>query len=143
MNGNNIRTLHRNLLLPLEVKLEPDYESGDSILEEDSDDEEGGFVNPIVTLSPKGQKEDVRSHKSMYNLNPQILICNLLLKGHLSHYTEVKNSTLSPNQTDIVSMQSIEDSINEFIPMDIPCHPNIFCPTWMTPPWRRTLKSPL
>ena len=44
VNGNNIRTLHRNLLLPLGVKLEPDYESGDSILEEDSDDDEGGFV---------------------------------------------------------------------------------------------------
>ena len=31
----NIRTLHRNLLLPLGVKLEPDYDSDDSILEED------------------------------------------------------------------------------------------------------------
>ena len=31
----NIRTLHRNLLLPLGVKLEPDYNSDDSILEED------------------------------------------------------------------------------------------------------------
>ena len=29
------RTLHRNLLLPLGVKLEPDYDSDDSILEED------------------------------------------------------------------------------------------------------------
>ena len=47
VNGNNIRTLHRNLLLPLGVKLEPDYESDDSILEEDSDDEKGGFVTPI------------------------------------------------------------------------------------------------
>ena len=41
VNGTNIRTLHRNLLLPLGVKLEPDYESEDSILEEDSDDDEG------------------------------------------------------------------------------------------------------
>ena len=31
----NIRTLHRNLLLPLGVKLEPDYDSDDSILDED------------------------------------------------------------------------------------------------------------
>ena len=37
VNGDNVRTLHRNLLLPLGVKLEPDYESDDSILEEDSD----------------------------------------------------------------------------------------------------------
>ena len=41
VNGNNVRTLHRNLLLPLGVKLEPDYESDDSILEEDSNKDEG------------------------------------------------------------------------------------------------------
>ena len=36
VTGGNIRTLHRNLLLPLGVKLEPDYDSDDSILEEDA-----------------------------------------------------------------------------------------------------------
>ena len=35
VTGDSIRTLHRNLLLPLGVKLEPDYNSDDSILEED------------------------------------------------------------------------------------------------------------
>ena len=35
VTGGNIGTLHRNLLLPLGVKLEPDYDSDDSILEED------------------------------------------------------------------------------------------------------------
>ena len=35
VTGGNIRTLHRNLLLPLGVKLEPDYKSDDSILDED------------------------------------------------------------------------------------------------------------
>ena len=35
VTGRNIRTLHRNLLLPLGVKLEPDYDSDDSILDED------------------------------------------------------------------------------------------------------------
>ena len=39
VNGGNIRTLHRNLLLPLGDKLEPDYKSDDSILYEDSDDD--------------------------------------------------------------------------------------------------------
>ena len=37
VTGGNIRTLHRNLLLPLGIKLEPDYKSDDSILDEDSD----------------------------------------------------------------------------------------------------------
>ena len=31
--------MHRNLLLPLGVKLEPDYKSDDGILDEDSDDD--------------------------------------------------------------------------------------------------------
>ena len=35
VTGGNIRTLHRNLLLLLGVKLEPDYDSDDSILNED------------------------------------------------------------------------------------------------------------
>ena len=35
VTGGNIRTLHRNLLLPLGVKLEPDSDSNDSILDED------------------------------------------------------------------------------------------------------------
>ena len=35
VTGGNIRTLHRKLLLPLGVKLEPDYNSDDIILEED------------------------------------------------------------------------------------------------------------
>ena len=35
VTGGNIRILHRNLMLPLGVKLEPDYKSDDSILEED------------------------------------------------------------------------------------------------------------
>ena len=120
VNGNNIRTLHRNLLLPLGVKLEPDYESDDSILEEDSDDEEGGFVTPIENLSPKGQKEDGKKpQKHVQFESPDTQLQSVDEGTPESLPIEVKNSTLSPNQTDIVSMQSIEDSSDEFIPMDI------------------------
>ena len=52
VNGDNVRTLHRNLLLPLGVKLEPDYESDDSHLEEDSDEDEGGYVGD-PTVNPR------------------------------------------------------------------------------------------
>ena len=45
VNGGNIRTLYRNLLLPLGVKLEPDYKSDDSILDEDSDDDSVELVD--------------------------------------------------------------------------------------------------
>ena len=120
VNGNNVRTLHRNLLLPLGVKLEPDYESDDSILEEDSDDEEGGFVTPIKNLSPKGQKEDGKKpHRHVQFESPDTQLQSVDEGTPESLPIEGQNSTLSPNQTDIVSKQSIEDSCDEFIPMDI------------------------
>ena len=54
VTGGNIRTLHRNLLLPLGVKLEPDYKSDDSILEEDcsSSDES------VVMVDSKSKVKD-------------------------------------------------------------------------------------
>ena len=44
VTGGNIRTLHRNLLIPLGVKLEPDYNSDDSILEEDDSSSDESIV---------------------------------------------------------------------------------------------------
>ena len=56
VTGGNIRTLHRNLLLPLGVKLEPDYDSDDSILEEDdsSSDELEILEDDRKKVSDKG-----------------------------------------------------------------------------------------
>ena len=54
VNGGNIRTLNRNLLLPLGVKLEPDYKSDDSILDEDSDDD----VVELVDSNTKGASQE-------------------------------------------------------------------------------------
>ena len=57
VTGENIRTLHRNLLLPLGVKLEPDYDSDDSILEEDdsSSDELEILENNRKKVGDKGK----------------------------------------------------------------------------------------
>ena len=59
VTGGNIRTLHRNLLLPLGVKLEPDYDSDDSILEEDdsSSDELEILEENRRKVSDKGKVE--------------------------------------------------------------------------------------
>ena len=56
VTGGNIRTLHRNLLLPLGIKLEPDYDSDDSILDEDdsSSDELVILKNNRKKVSDKG-----------------------------------------------------------------------------------------
>ena len=117
VNGSNVRTLHRNLLLPLGVKLEPDYESGDSILEEDSDEEEGGLVYPTGNLSPKVQKEDGKKPQRHVQFESPDTDLQTVKEGTPETLlTEVNNSTLPPNQTDVVS---IEDSSDEFIPMDV------------------------
>ena len=98
VNGNNVRTLHRNLLLPLGVKLKPDYESDDSILEEDSDDEEGGLVTPIKNLSPKGQKEDGKKpHRHVQFESPDTQLQSVDEGTPESLPIEGQNSTLSPN----------------------------------------------
>ena len=54
VTGGSIRTLHRNLLLPLGVKLEPDYKSDDSILEEDSSSSD----EPVVMVDSKSKVMD-------------------------------------------------------------------------------------
>ena len=120
VNGNNVRTLHRNLLLPLGVKLEPDYESDDSILEEDSDDDEGGLINPIDNISPVKRKEDTKKpqkHVQFESSETQLKSDN---KGTTETlFQEVENSTLSPNKSDNVTMLSDEGSSDELIPMDV------------------------
>ena len=120
VNGTNIRTLHRNLLLPLGVKLEPDYESDDSISEEDSDDDEGGLISPIDNLSPVERKADSKKpqkHVQFESSETQLKSDNKGTSETL--FQEVENSTLSPNKSDNVTMLSNEGSSDELIPMDV------------------------
>ena len=120
VNGNNVRTLHRNLLLPLGVKLEPDYESDDSILEEDSDDDEGGLISPIDNLSPVGRRADSekpQKHVQFESSETQLKSDDKGTSETL--FQEVENSTLSPNKSDNVTMLSNEGSSDELIPMDV------------------------
>ena len=120
VNGNNVRTLHRNLLLPLGVKLEPDYESDDSILEEDSDDDEGGLMSPIDNLSPVERQADSKKpqkHVQFESSETQLKSDNKGTSETL--FQEVENFTVSPNKSDNVSMLSNEGSSDELIPMDV------------------------
>ena len=65
VNGGNIRTLYMNLLLPLGVKLEPDYKSDVSIPDEDSDDDSVELTDSKTQLHGKRKsKEDSSKGKS-------------------------------------------------------------------------------
>ena len=58
VNGGNTRTLHRNLLLPLREKLEPDYKSDGSILDEDLDDDSVELVDFNTKGASQGKSQD-------------------------------------------------------------------------------------
>ena len=71
VTGGNIRILHRNLLLPLGVKLEPDYDSDDSILDEnDSSSDEsvipGDVGNEVYDRERLVQKSQPHSEESKH-----------------------------------------------------------------------------
>ena len=80
VNGGNIRTLHRNLLLPLGVKLEPDYKSDDSILDEDSDDDS---VELTDSKRKRKSKEDSSKGKSQGEIGEEKLEPKSKKKKHV------------------------------------------------------------
>ena len=125
VNGDNVRTLHRNLLLPLGVKLEPDYESDDSILEEDSDENEEEFVGDPTTgssdkVSYGKKKEDSGKPKRhvKFESSDTDLKSDGIQTPELLHQ-DVDNSALSSNKSDSESVKENEGSSDKLIPMDV------------------------
>ena len=125
VNGDNVRTLHRNLLLPLGVKLEPDYESDDSILEEESDEDEGGFVgNPTIGSSDKLSHSEKKEDSSKPKKHVKFESSDTNLKSDVTQTPEpllqdVDDSKLSSDKSDNVSLKADEDSSDKLIPMDV------------------------
>ena len=120
VTGGNIRTLHRNLLLALGVKLEPDYDSDDSILEEDdsSSDEveilednrrkvsDKGKVESKSQTYPKGSKHvDFDSHVDIFS-SPEVQ----------SNITDSKVRSESVVEDATVDVETTSDDV---IPADI------------------------
>ena len=125
VNGDNVRTLHRNLLLSLGVKLEPDYESDDSILEEDSDEDEGGFVgNPTVRSSDKLSHDEKKEDSSKPKKHVKFESSDPNLKSDVTKTPEllsqdVDGSALCSDKLDDRSVKADGDSSDELIPMDV------------------------
>ena len=123
VNGENVRTLHRNLLLPLGVKLEPDYESDDSILEEDSDEDEEGLVGdhtsrPSDKLSDGKKKED--SGKLKKHVRFESSDTDLKLEATPTpEVVDADNSVLSGTKSDSESVIADDDSSDKLVPMDV------------------------
>ena len=120
VTGGNIRTLHRNLLLPLGVKLEPDYNSDDSILEEDdsSSDESTILVDskakvygkkkPANKSQPQSEKERHVEFDSNVDIFPDSDLKSSLSDSNVVQESVGKESNISP-----------EDSSDKVIPEDV------------------------
>ena len=120
VTGGNIRTLHRNLLLPLGVKLEPDYNSYDSILEEDdsSSDESTILIDSKAKvygkkkLANKSQPQSKREKHVEFDSNVDISPDSDLMSS-LSDLNIVQESVGKE------SYISSEDSSDKVIPEDV------------------------
>ena len=119
VTGGNIRTLHRNLLLPLGVKLETDYNSDDSILEEDdsSSDESTILVDSKAKVygkkkpANKSQPQSKREKHVEFDSNMDIS-SDSDLKSGLSDSNVVQESVGKV-------LHKSEDSSDRVIPEDV------------------------
>ena len=147
VNGGNIRTLHRNLLLPLGVKLEPDYKSDDSILDEDSGDDSVELTDPKTQIHEKrkskeaSSKEKSQSKKEKhieFESQPDIFsdICfesdTVIAPGSKLEESEIAitSDNVSNNvSTESTSHPSSEESSDKVIPEDISLPSQFLLPT--------------
>ena len=113
------------MLLPLGVKLEPDYESNDSILEEDSDGDEGGFVgDPTVRSSDKLSHGEKKEDSSKPKKHVKFESSDTNLKSDVTQTPEllpqdVDGSALSSDKSDDISLKADGNSSDKLIPMDV------------------------
>ena len=120
VTGGNIRTLHRNLLLPLGVKLEPDYDSDDSTLDEDdsSSDESaipedaGNRVCDSGRLVPKSQPHSEESRHVEFDSNVDIFPSPEV-------QSNITDSIVKPEFIVEVSTLDLENTGDNVIPEDI------------------------
>ena len=148
VNGGNIRTLHRNLLLPIGVKLEPDYKSDDSILDEDSDDDSVELVDSntngkrkpgkgtsqdksqLEEEKPKSRKEKYAEFESQLEFSPDICFES---ESVVSPYLKVEESEIafSPDNmsADSIFHPSSEESSDKVIPEDVSLPSQFLPPT--------------
>ena len=138
VTGGNIRTLHSNLLLPLGVKLEPDYKSDDSILEEDysSSDESVVMVDSkskvkdknksLTKSSTDNSQTEMKSEKFQFKEEKHVEFDSKL---EISPDSTLKSDTVVSPDSNIVNVEgesvgekshpNVEDSSDKVIPTDV------------------------
>ena len=120
VTGGKIRTLHRNLLLPLGVKLEPDYDSDDSILDEDDSSSDESVIpedarNRVCDsgkLVPKSQPHSEESRHVEFDSNVDIFPSPEV-------QSNITDSIVKPELVVEDSTSDLENTGDNVIPEDI------------------------
>ena len=120
----NIKTLHRNLLLPLGVKLEPDYNSDDSILDEDDSSSDESVILEDARnracdkgkIAPKLQSHSKGSRHVEFDSNVDIF-------SSPEVQSNITDSKVKPDLVVEDSTPDLESTGDDVIPEDIsiPC----------------------
>ena len=124
VTGGNIKTLHRNLLLPLGVKLEPDYNSDDSILDEDDSSSDESVILEDARnracdkgkIAPKPQSHSKGSRHVEFDSNVDIF-------SSPEVQSNITDSKVKPELVVEDSTPDLESTGDDVIPEDIsiPC----------------------
>ena len=121
VTGGNISTLHRNLLLPLGVKLlEPDYNSDDSILEEDDSSSDESTILVDSKAKVYGKKKPTNNSQPQSKREKHVQFDS---KVDISTDSDLKSGFSDSNVVqELVGKESYvssEDSSDKVIPEDI------------------------
>ena len=120
VTGGNIRTLHRNLVLPLGVKLEPDYDSDDSILDEDDSSSDESIilenaknrVHDKGKIAPKSQSHSEGSKHVEFDSKVDIF-------SSPEVQSNITDSKVKPELVVEETTQDLESTGDDVIPADI------------------------
>ena len=120
VTGGNIRTLHRNLLLPLAVKLEPDYDSDDSILDEDDSSSDESIVPGDTETKVCDRKRLVKKSQPHSEENKHVEFdSNVDIFPSSDLQSNLTDSIVEPELVGKSSNISLENTSDEVIPEDI------------------------
>ena len=120
VTGGNIRTLHRNLLLPLGVKLEPDYDSDDSILDEDDSSSDESIIPGDAGTKVCGRKRLVQKSQPQSEENKHVEFdSNVDIFPSPEVQSNLTDSIVKPELVVENSTLDMENTGDNVIPEDI------------------------
>ena len=129
VTGGNIRTLHRNLLLPLGVQLEPDYDSDDSILDEDDSSSDESIIPGDIGTKVCDNKRLVEKSQSHSEENKHVEFdSNVDIFPGPEIQSNLTDSIVGQELVGDNSNLSLENTGDKVIPEDISLPSQFFLP---------------